>query len=72
MRPKKNLHRPMNIIKRGRPEIEDRTILKSKTMSICLTQSLHEKLVRVAEDSRQRPATMARILIETGMQDNAD
>jgi len=49
------------------PEIVDRTKLKTRTMTICLTPDLHKKLAKLATKHNQKPAAMARILIESGV-----
>jgi len=58
---------PLSMTKRGRPEIVDRTKLKTRTMTICLTPDLHKKLAKLATKHNQKPAAMARILIESGV-----
>ena len=58
---------PLSMTKRGRPEVTDRTKLKNRTMTICLTTELHKKLTKLAGKNKQKPAAMARILIESGV-----
>ena len=67
MRSRKALSKPLELAKRGRPVLLDRTILKTKTMTICLTPELHAKLKKVAICNDQKPAAMARILIQAGI-----
>jgi len=68
MKSRKALQRPLSNIKRGRPVIPDRTVLKNRTMTICLTPELHSELKRVAVENNQKPAAMARILIQSGVE----
>lgn len=68
MQSKRIRKKSLNIIKRGRPTLVDRTILKDKTMTICLTPELYSQLKSTAIQQNQKPAAMARILIETGIE----
>lgn len=56
--------------KRGRPALSDSRNLKSRAITVCLTQSTHKQLLKAAAKQNQKPATMARILIEAGMVSN--
>ena len=67
MRKFKSQPDPLNMTKRGRPEIEDRTKLKTCTMTICLNPETKKKLAKLADKHSQKKAAMARILIESGV-----
>ena len=68
MQSRKSHKKSLEVVKRGRPTLADRTILKSKTMTICLTPELHKELKRIATCNNQKPAAMARILIQSGVE----
>ena len=52
---------------RGRPTFTDKTLLKTSTMTICLTPETHLELCELASEQNQKPAAMGRILIEAGI-----
>lgn len=68
MKSRKSSSKPLAVTKRGRPVLPDRTILKARTMTVCLTTELHKQLQSYAAANKQKVAAMARILIESGMQ----
>jgi len=53
--------------KRGRPSVNDTSKLKSSTITVCLTPDCKKKLVKLSSKHNQKPAAMARILIEAGV-----
>lgn len=53
--------------KRGRPTFTDNTNRRTKMMTICLTPTIHKQLLQLAYNHNQKPAAMARILVEAGM-----
>ena len=67
MRTRKAQPEPLKTVKRGRPDVVDRDLLKTRTMTVCLTPALHNKLKSIAKKNNQKPAAMVRILIETGV-----
>ena len=50
--------------KRGRPEFTDRSTIKSKAMTIVLTEDTLAKLELMAVSQKRKKATLARIMIE--------
>lgn len=50
--------------KRGRPEFADRSTIKSKAMTIVLTEDTLAKLDQMATNQKRKKATLARIMIE--------
>jgi len=67
MQTRKSNPTPLAITKRGRPQLIDRTKLKTCTMTICLSSDVKKKLKKLSEKHNQKPAAMARILIESGV-----
>ena len=51
----------------GRNKMDERD-LKSKAFTICLTQDTYDKLVLLAKKNRQKPATMARLVVEDAVE----
>lgn len=62
-----NIQKIKETVRRGRPESNDRSKLKTCTMTICITPDLYKKLCKVADKNNQKVASMARILIESAM-----
>jgi len=52
------------LTKRGRPEITDRSTIKSKAMTIVLTEDTLAKLDLMASTQKRKKATLARLMIE--------
>lgn len=52
------------LTKRGRPEFTDRSMIKSKAMTIVMDENLLVHFGQLAETQKHKKATMARILIE--------
>ncbi len=50
--------------KRGRPEFTDRSTIKSKAMTVVLTDDTITKLDLMAKLQKRKKATMARLMIE--------
>jgi len=56
------------LTKRGRPEFTDRSIIKSRAMTIVLTESMVHRLEEIATFNKHKKATMARIMIEQAIE----
>lgn len=52
------------LTKRGRPEFTDRSIIKSKAMTIILTDDVENKLNLIAKQQKRKKAALARLMIE--------
>jgi predicted transcriptional regulator len=52
------------LVKRGRPEFTDRSIIKSKAMTVVLTEDTLAKLDQMATTQKRKKATLARLMIE--------
>ena len=52
------------LTKRGRPEFTDQSTVKSKAMTIVLTDDTLTRLEQVARLNKRKKATMARLMIE--------
>jgi predicted transcriptional regulator len=52
------------LTKRGRPEFTDRSTVKSKAMTIVLTDDTITQLDLIAKQQKRKKATMARLMIE--------
>lgn len=52
------------LTKRGRPEFTDRSTIKSKAMTVVLTDSTIRKLEKIAKQQKRKKATLARLMIE--------
>ena len=52
------------LTKRGRPEFTDRSTIKSKAMTIVLTDDTITQLGLIAKTQKRKKATMARLMIE--------
>ena len=52
------------LTKRGRPEFTDRSKIKSKAMTVVLTDETIAKLNLIAKLQKRKKATMARLMIE--------
>jgi predicted transcriptional regulator len=52
------------LTKRGRPEFTDRSTIKSKAMTVVLTEDILAKLDQLATTQKRKKATLARIMIE--------
>jgi predicted transcriptional regulator len=52
------------LVKRGRPEFLDRSTIKSRAMTIVLTEDTLAKLDQLATVQKRKKATLARIMIE--------
>ena len=52
------------LTKRGRPEFTDRSIIKSKAMTIILTDDTAIQLEKIASANKRKKAAMARLMIE--------
>ena len=52
------------LTKRGRPEFTDRSTIKSKAMTIVLTEDTLAKLDLMAVSQKRKKATRARLMIE--------
>jgi Ribbon-helix-helix protein, copG family. len=52
------------LTKRGRPEFTDRSIIKSKAMTVVLTEDTLAKLDQIATTQKRKKATLVRIMIE--------
>ena len=49
---------------KGRPELSDRSAIKTKPMTIVLSESTYNQLERYAEKNRRSRAAMVRLIIE--------
>ena len=52
------------LTKRGRPEFTDRSTVKSKAMTVVLTDNIITQLDLIAKQQKRKRATMARLMIE--------
>lgn len=52
------------LTKRGRPEFTDRSTVKSKAMTVVLTDDTITKLDLMAKLQKRKKATLARLMIE--------
>ena len=52
------------LTKRGRPELIDRSTIKSKAMTVVLTDDTIAQLDLIAKSQKRKKATMARLMIE--------
>ena len=55
------------LTKRGRPEFTDRSTVKSKAMTVVLTDDTLAKLDLIAKQQKRKKATLARLMIEQGI-----
>jgi len=58
------------LVKRGRPEFTDRSIIKSKAMTVVLTEDTLAKLDQMATTQKRKKATLARLMIEQQVADS--
>jgi cytoplasmic iron level regulating protein YaaA (DUF328/UPF0246 family) len=56
------------LTKRGRPEFTDRSTIKSRVMTIVLTDDTVCQLEQIAKLNKRKKAAMARLLIEQGVE----
>jgi predicted transcriptional regulator len=56
------------LTKRGRPEFTDRSTVKSKAMTVVLTDDTITQLDLIAKQQKRKKATMARLMIEQGIE----
>lgn len=56
------------LTKRGRPEFTDRSTIKSKAMTVVLTDDTTSQLELIAISQKRKKATMARLMIEQGVE----
>ena len=52
------------LTKRGRPEFTDRSTVKSKAMTVVLTDDTLAQLDLIAKSLKRKKATLARLMIE--------
>jgi len=52
------------LTKRGRPEFTDRSTIKSKAMTVVLTEDTLAQLDLIAKSQKRKKATLARLMIE--------
>jgi len=52
------------LTKRGRPEFTDRSTIKSKAMTVVLTEDTLAQLDLIAKSLKRKKATLARLMIE--------
>ena len=52
------------LTKRGRPEFTDRSTIKSKAMTVVLTDDTLAQLDLIAKSLKRKKATLARLMIE--------
>jgi predicted transcriptional regulator len=52
------------LTKRGRPEFTDRSTIKSKAITVVLTDDTLAKLDLIAKQQKRKKATLARLMIE--------
>ena len=52
------------LTKRGRPEFTDRSTIKSKAMTVVLTEDTVAQLDLIAKQQKRKKATLARLMIE--------
>jgi len=55
------------LTKRGRPEFTDRSTIKSKAITVVLTDDTLAKLDLIAKQQKRKKATLARLMIEQGI-----
>ena len=58
------------LTKRGRPEFIDRSTIKSKAMTVVLTDDTIAQLDLIAKQQKRKKATMARLMIEAQIEAN--
>ena len=58
------------LTKRGRPEFTDRSTIKSKAMTVVLTDDTITQLDLIAKQQKRKKATMARLMIEQAIESN--
>lgn len=58
------------LTKRGRPEFTDRPTVKSKAMTVVLTDNIITQLGLIAKQQKRKKATMARLMIEAQIEAN--
>lgn len=58
------------LTKRGRPEFTDRSTVKSKAMTVVLTDDTITQLDLIAKQQKRKKATMARLMIEQAIESN--
>ena len=58
------------LTKRGRPEFTDRSTVKSKAMTVVLTDNTIAQLDLIAKQQKRKKATMARLMIEAQIEAN--
>ena len=58
------------LTKRGRPEFADRSTIKSKAMTVVLTDDTITQLDLIAKQQKRKKATMARLMIEQAIESN--
>lgn len=56
------------LIKRGRPEFTDRSTIKSRAMTVVLTDNTITQLDLIAKSQKRKKATMARLMIEQAIE----
>jgi predicted transcriptional regulator len=56
------------LTKRGRPEFTDRSTIKSKAMTVVLTDETIAKLNLIAKAQNRKKATLARLMIEQAIE----
>ena len=52
------------LTKRGRPEFTDRSTIKSKAMTVVLTEDTLAQLDLIAKSLKRKKATLARLMIQ--------
>ena len=52
------------LTKRGRPEFTDQSTVKSKAMTVVLTEDTIAQLDLIAKSQKRKKATLARLMIE--------
>ena len=56
------------LTKRGRPEFTDRSTIKSKAMTVVLTEDTVAQLDMMAKLQKRKKATLARMMIEQAIE----
>jgi len=56
------------LTKRGRPEFTDRSTVKSKAMTVVLTDDTIAQLDLIAKQQKRKKATLARLMIEQAIE----
>ena len=56
------------LTKRGRPEFTDRSTVKSKAMTVVLTDDTITQLDLIAKQQKRKKATLARLMIEQAIE----